>query len=939
MRKHSALLLLLLLVVSPLASAQEPPDDPPPALQADLSVLKTGPSEAAPDTDVTYTVTVHNFGPDPAEAVTLTDNFDGMSFVSATEPDGFDCAEDPDFPILTCTGGDLAPGATITFTFVFHIPDDASPGDFFVNVASAATESNDPNEENNSSSVTTFVPSMLADAGVTKSGPSSAGPGSDVTWTIRVFNGGPSAATNVALNDTLPGTMTFVSLAQPPGFSCTTPAVGAGGTITCTAATMGAGTTAIFTLTANIPADTAAGTELSNTAILSAENDVNEENDVSTASLIVASVDVSVVKTTTTPVVTAGENASFTITVENEGPDPANDVTFTDAIPAGTTFVSLTRTSGENASHCSTGATVSCTFNVLLAGQSSTYTLVVRAGDVTSISNTANVTTSTFDDDASNDSSTAPTVTVVPSADLALTKSGPASATAGTNATYVITLRNNGASTAANVSLVDTLPANTTFVSLTQSGPAFTCTPAAASVTCTRATLAPLAVTTFSITVAVAPTATGPLTNSATVTTTTTDPVADNNTATATTNVTAAADLAVTKSGPATASAGTNATYVVTLTNNGPSTAATVSLADALPANTTFVSLTQSGPAFTCTPAAASVTCTRATLAPLEATTFNITVAIAPTATGPITNSATVTSTTTDPAQGNNTATATTNATASADLSVTKSGPVTGTAGTNVTYSVTVNNLGPSTAAGVSLVDTFPAGATYVSFAQTSGPAFTCVPSTTTLTCTRATLDPSAPATFDITFAVPVTAPAGTITNSASVSSATPDPVPTNNTASALTGIGIAPADVSIAKSANAPELLTGSSAIFTLLVRNAGPGVAEDVVVTDVLPAGTTLHTAPGCTGTTTVTCNAGTLAAGATATFTLTVTLPSNPGPVVNTATVTSSTPDPTPNNNAGAVTIQAVAPAPAIPTASEWGLLLLALGLCAAMLLRTR
>jgi uncharacterized repeat protein (TIGR01451 family) len=274
--------------------------------------------------------------------------------------------------------------------------------------------------------------------------------------------------------------------------------------------------------------------------------------------------------------------------------------------------------------------------------------------------------------------------------------------------------------------------------------------------------------------------------------------------------------------------------------------------------------------------------------------------------------------------------------TASADVAVTKSGPVAATAGTNVTYVVAVTNNGPSTAANVTLVDTFPTGATFVSFAQTGGPAFVCVPAATALTCTRATLDPLTPATFDLTFSIPVAA-TGTITNTADVSTTTPDPVSGNNHATATTAIGIAPADVSIAKTANAPELLTGSTAVFTLVARNAGPGAAENVVVTDVLPAGTTLFSAPGCTGTTTVTCNAGTLAAGASATFTLTVTLPSTPGPVSNTATVTSTTPDPTPNNNAGTVIITAVLPAAAIPTLSAWGLMLMAAALAAIAMRR--
>lgn len=819
MKKTFAVLFLLLIVVCPLALAQDPPPgdpppgDPPSGPQADLSVLKTGPSEAAVDSDVTYTVQVQNIGPDPALAVTLRDTFGDLSFVSAVTPAGFTCTEDPELPVLTCTGAALAPGETVTFTFTFHISNEASPGDVFVNQATASSQTNDPNGENNTSTVPTTVPSTDADVSVTKSGPSSAGPGTDVAWTITVTNLGPAAATNVTLSDTLPGTMTFVSLDESTPLSCTTPAVGAGGTITCTAPTLAAGTIATITLTGHIPANTPAGTELNNQAVVSADNNVNDENDIATTSLVVAAADVSVVKTTGATTVTAGNNVSYTITVTNNGPDVATDVVLTDAYPAGTTFVSLTHASGEVASTCSTAGSLSCTFNVLGNGQSSTYTLVLRAGDTTSISNTANVTSSIFDDDLSNNSSTAPTVIVTPSADLSVTKSGPTTATAGTNATYIVTLTNNGPSTAANVSLVDTLPANTTFVSLTQSGPAFTCTPAVTSVTCTRATFAPLAVTTLNITVAIAPSATGSITNTAVVSTTTTDPVGVNNTATASTNVTASADLAVAKSGPATA-----------------------------------------------------------------------------------------------------------------------------TAGTNVTYTITLTNLGPSTAANVSLVDTFPTGVTYVSSSQPTGATFTCVPAATTLTCTRATFDPGV-ATFSITFAVPVNAPVGTITNSVTVSSTTPDPVGTNNTATALTGIGIAPADVSVTKTANAPALITGTSAVFTLLVQNAGPGVAENVVVTDVLPAGTTLISAPGCTGTTTVTCNVGTLAAGGSTTFTLTVNLPSTPGPVTNTATITSSTPDPAPNNNAGTVTIQAVAQAPGIPTLSEWGLLLMAMALAGVMLLRTR
>src|SRR5207248_1026165 len=81
------------------------------------------------------------------------------------------------------------------------------------------------------------------------------------------------------------------------------------------------------------------------------------------------------------------------------------------------------------------------------------------------------------------------------------------------------------------------------------------------------------------------------ISNTASVTSTSSDGTPGNNSATATTTVQTQADLAVTKSDshdPVTA--GTNLTYTINFVNNGPSDAQTVTVTDAVPANTTFVS-------------------------------------------------------------------------------------------------------------------------------------------------------------------------------------------------------------------------------------------------------------------------------------------------------------------------------------------------------------
>lgn len=89
---------------------------------------------------------------------------------------------------------------------------------------------------------------------------------SNVTYTISVSNAGPDAATDVALSDVTPAGTTFVAFTVPAGWTCTTPGVGATGTVSCTNPSVASGTSAVFTLVVNVDAGTAEGTVISNTA-------------------------------------------------------------------------------------------------------------------------------------------------------------------------------------------------------------------------------------------------------------------------------------------------------------------------------------------------------------------------------------------------------------------------------------------------------------------------------------------------------------------------------------------------------------------------------------------------------------------------------------------------------------------------------------------------
>ena len=919
---------------------------------ADLNVTKVGPATAAADTDVTYTVQVHNSGPDNG-SVQLDDVMPaGMTFVSFTQDDlAFSCSTPGagNNGTITCTDATMLANATATFTFTFHVPPSAVAGDTFDNTATVKTNAFDPNDENNTSTASTMVPSNDADVGVLKTGPDAAAPGSNVSYTITVFNAGPANATNVQFNDTLPGTMTFVSLSQSgPFFNCTTPSIGSGGTVTCDIATLTVGSSTTFTLTANIPGGTAAGTTFSNTATVESDIDPNPDNNSALTQLIVTTVDPAITKSGPATA-TAGQQISYTVNVVNNGSDTASNVHWVDTLPSGTTFASLLHNSGATF-NCSTPAAgnaggIDCFLVSFGGGATSNYTLVLNI-DTTfanggTLTNTASVSSDEDINTNNNISSTSATVTGL--TDIAVTKTGPAGANAGSNISWTITVSNNGANAAASTTLTDTLPAGTTFVSLTQnSGPTFNCS-GTSSITCTNASFASGATATFTLVASTSPSATGTVSNTANVSTTTGETNNGNNSSTANTTLAASADLGVTKSGPATAVQNQDVSYTIGVTNNGPSDAQSVSLTDTIPAQATFVSMVQNtGPSFNCS-GTTTVTCTIATFAAGASATFTLTVHTNASVSGGMLNTANVSSTTSDPNASNNSASAATNL-VTADVAVTKSGsPATVAAGDNVTWTIVVTNNGPGAASNVTLNDVLPANTTFVSLNQ-SGVAFNCTTPAAgangTVTCNTATLTNGASTTFTLVAKTAQSTPAGTLSNTANVSSTSPlDPTPANNSATSQTTVALV--DLSLTKTLSPGPYVAGQQVTFTLTVTNNGTVPATNVVVTDVLPPNmfAASTTPPGaCTGTLTVTCTAATLGAGATTVFTITATLPATPGNYTNTATVTSANGESSPANNTSSASFAVVA-GTAIPTLDPTALILFAmlLGVAAVIALK--
>src|SRR5205814_747431 len=150
---------------------------------------------------------------------------------------------------------------------------------------------------------------------------------------------------------------------------------------------------------------------------------------------------------------------------------------------------------------------------------------------------------------------------------------------------------------------------------------------------------------------------------------------------------------------------------------------------------------------------------------------------------------------------------------------------------------------------------------------------------------------------------------AGTLNNTASVTSAATDFNPVNNTATTVTTVNAPNADLFLAMSSspNPVTLGTGQNITYSISVYNYGPtSTATGVVVTDTLPAGVTFVSATASTGSCgfangTVTCNIGNVTSSAGINIVVT---PTTTGTVNNTASVSGTLPDNNAANDTAAV-----------------------------------
>ncbi len=270
------------------------------------------------------------------------------------------------------------------------------------------------------------------------------------------------------------------------------------------------------------------------------------------------------------------------------------------------------------------------------------------------------------------------------------------------------------------------------------------------------------------------------------------------------------------------AAPGEDVTFEVSATDHGPSTAREVKLIDKLPSGLSYVSSTPA-----CAHSAAEVTCSAGDLAPNQTASFQIVTSLASSLSKAFNNTVLAESPTPDPELSNNEASVEVTPHPLADLSLAKVALTPEVHdGADAVFDLTATNHGPSDATEAKIIDTLPAGLSYVSASGAS-----CSATGQEVSCPLGTLAAGASRTIELTSEVEASLGEQQLTNTAQIAGAEFDPNLANNSSSAVIQTGPAPV-VAIAKTGpveTAPALSPSPAPVIAALDPSTAGSVDAD--------------------------------------------------------------------------------------------------------------
>ncbi|MCE7937266.1 MAG: DUF11 domain-containing protein [Chloroflexi bacterium CFX6] len=896
---------------------------------ADLEISKTDSGDPfVAGTEFEYYIDVHNDGPSVAQNVVVVDTLPlEVSVVSISQPGAGSCAtvQGTDGNLrVQCNLGNIGADEDERITIRVKADPDIPDGTILFNQAVVTSDIFDPTNHDNITRARSVIIARV-DLGVTKvDDPDPVLAGQVLEYRITAVNKGPSNARDVVVRDALPADVTFVSanVVSGPGVCLPAPM----GYVTCQLGKLGVGQVVEIAVKVRVNEDAPCGTDIVNDVTIESTTDEVSPDPTANADQRRTRVNcdavLAITKTVSDQTPVAGSEYRYTIAVTNNGPSRALDVRVTDDLPSDVVY--RLDTFGCGASLFGAG----CALGDLAVGQTVRFDVIVALeADATCGTTLTNVASVDADNAARVDA--AADIVVDCASDLWIRKFGKPDDTvqAGEELTYYVAVTNLGPS--------DTVPGEVFFRDLLASDGSFTVTRIASDhaatcdpdngpafplpfngaiqgnqdleIVCTLADdLNPNAQWMVEIDVTADQAQT--LNNTADVFhARSLDPNRANDHAEVAHAITDVADLSIVKSDsddPVTA--GTSFDYNLNIVNHGPSPAENVVVRDTLPLGLRVTGLSSpvGGSCGLDQPAdgAASVVCRLGDLDPNEQHNITIEVEVPDSFEDGSTlwNAATVDSDVLDPERGDNLDRTRTRVVAEADLEVQKvDDPDPVVAGERLTYRVSVVNHGPSRARNVVVTDDVPDGFRVTSAAVLTGDGVCQALPAGFVTCDLGSLPAGAGHQIVVEGVVDPALACGTaLVNTVRAGSDTAEPAPdvSPSTASQTTTVDCR-AVLRASKTASTRTPAAGTEFAYTLSVHNAGPSVAADVVVKDILPPSMTyVLDTRGCgVDLLGVGCDLGDLAPGQTVTFDVVVRLAPDAGcrtVLTNTMLVTSAT-----------------------------------------------
>ncbi|MDR2928805.1 MAG: DUF11 domain-containing protein [Cytophagaceae bacterium] len=805
---------------------------------ADLSVVSVVQQPAgaiAAGTEVSYTISYRNYGPSNSTSVIISDNL--AQFLTGRQ---YRLSEAEEWQAWTgfyqianmaVTGAD-----NLTIQVRGTVP--SGRKDNFTYIATISSNSTaNPNDANNSASTeTTVVESADLQIVSVALHPSITEvlAGTEGTIVVTYKNAGPSNSENVTISDNATSFLGNVQYSTNGGASWQTWT----GSLAVTALTPAAGDQTLWIRGTLAPSAT--GTIQYNASLESSITPDITGNNTGSLQLqvkVVADMQISGITWTPTPAV-AGNEVTYAIAYRNNGFANASNVVITDnsVLPSaqltGVTF------SMDNANWSNWTGTY--TLGALAANGTGILWIkgTIPPNQTGAISYTATISTTSEDRNQSNNTNTVSTnVNTWAAFAVTVTQEPLPTVNAGEDVTYTISVVNNGPSYARNILITDTYPA-TTLTNLTFSvDNGITWSAWSNSYAVTEMTVGEKL--TIKVKARVAPAATLNTPVTYTVTAKSDNSGTSTYTGSASTTIHALADVqieSITANPSSEVTAGNSVDYTVTIRNNGPSVARNVRIESpelAQEFETVQYSLTGSSwENWTGSHNVAYIPVTGETTNPFTIYFRNkVKANVAPNT--QITKKITANSQnqfTADSNPANNAASHTITVNTSANMSISKNiSTSTPKVGDNVIFTITATNLGPSDAATVTVTDQLTAGYQFVSATPSVGSW-----NTSAGVWTMGTVAANTTQTLLITAKVN---PAGTYSNTATVATATNDPINANNTTSVTSVIPVPQTDLRLEMSVDNDNPAVSNQIIFTLRLTNNGPSDAVDTYVTHVIP------------------------------------------------------------------------------------------------------